>query len=140
MRPVWLLVLSLAALGCGSGENREPSARTFEITEARVVGDSAEYRYVDEKLITKISGSEGSVGIPEVLRLGDRITVNARSLTINYLSATECLKQMKYGGEVFCDKGQVTCVAYESPGDNPSDESYSGSKEWIYVKHCAPKT
>lgn len=134
MRPSILIfaVIAIYPALVGAQEKTEQfNARTI-----KVLSTSATMRYHADYWVTVVSGVIGSEGIPETIRLGDKITVEDRTLTANYIFATRCLTRMEWAGEVLCEEGQISCVVVERPEDVPSEEERD--RLWIHVKDCQP--
>ena len=116
--------------------NAQQKTREYMANSIEVLKNSATMRYHKDYLITETTGVVGKNGIPSMIKLGDVITVKDRTLNVNYIYVTECLVNMEWGGEVFCEKGQIRCLVVERPEDVPSD---SGTHRlWITVDHCHP--
>ena len=128
----------LAVNGCGRpAADRSPAQKKTVEAEARmirVLNNSATMRYQKDYLITVVSGSAGSEGIPKVISVGDAVKVGNRSLRVNHIYATQCLEKLEWAGELLCEEGQVNCVAVERAEDRPSGDERD--RLWVYVKYC----
>jgi len=111
-------------------------ARDYSASVVRVLENSATMFEHDVGWITTTSGSVGSEGIPNVIRLGDTITVEGRAVKANIIKVTEILEDMKYRGEIFAHAGEVSCVVASSEASLPRDDERD--RLWIYIKTCEP--
>jgi hypothetical protein len=128
--------LLIALIALASDGFAQSKIEEFQASSIEVLSDSAEMLYHKDYLVTVTSGVVGKVGIPNVIRVGDSITVEDTTVPVNYIFVTRCLTRMEYGGQVLCEEGQTTCVAVENPEDVPSDEERD--RVWIYVARCKP--
>jgi hypothetical protein len=124
------------AVICAAPATAQDKVEEFQAKAIEVVNDSAAMLYHADYWITVASGTVGKAGIPQVIRLGDTISVEDRKLQVNHIFAKRCLVRMEWDGQVLCEEGQVSCVAVERPEDVPSDEERD--RLWIYVKECKP--
>lgn len=108
--------------------------RDYNARSIKVVNKSAKMHYHDVGLIFDSSGIVGSEGIPEVINLGDIITVKDKTVQANTIKVTEYLQDLEHGGKVFAKKGQVACTIVTSEKDLPHGEMRD--RLWIRVEHC----
>lgn len=108
----------------------------FRVSSVRVLNNSAEMRYHRNYLVSVVSGTLGSKGIPEVISLGDVIRVEGESIKVNYIFASRCSETIQWAGQVLCRAGQTICVVVEHPEDRPNDEERD--RLWIDVRECEP--
>jgi hypothetical protein len=108
----------------------------YEVDSIQVLNNSAATRFRADYWITEVLGVVGGDGIPETIYLGDVITVEGRTLTVNYIFVTECLVELKWAAKVLCEKGQVQCLLVERLEDVPSDRGTH--RLWITVDQCRP--
>jgi hypothetical protein len=115
-----------------------------------VAGDSARDFYgesiqVIDKSATMISqrwvgvwatGPVGSDGIPEIISVGDVITVKNKTLVANVIIVTKVLKDMKWKGQFIAQKGDIYCTIAQTNEDIPGDEQRE--RLWISVGRCMP--
>ena len=90
--------------------------------------------YHDVGLLFDSSGEVGSEGIPDIIQLGDFITVKDKTVQANIIEVSEYLQDLKYGGRVFGKKGQVACMIAGREEDFPHGEMRD--RVWIRVEHC----
>jgi hypothetical protein len=97
--------------------------------------------YADRNyLVTSARGTVGSEGIPQVIKLGDKITVKDRSITVNHIFVTEIFEDMAWGGKTLGRRGDVHCLLVEKLEDNPSvDENANRNRLWINITDCKPE-
>ena len=111
----------------------------YKVSSARVMNGSATMYADTNYFVTFGRGAVGTDGIPELIKLGDRISVKDRSLTVNHILVTEILEDMSYGGKVFARKGEVRCLLMERLEDSPNfDENSNRSRLWINITDCKP--
>lgn len=129
-----LVILTTVTIGTAAEKTRE-----YKATAVRVKNNSATMYAHKNYYITLVSGPVGKEGIPEVIKLGDKIIVKDRSLTVKHIFVTEILEDMKWGGEVLGLKGDVTCTIVENLQDLPHvDEKQWRDRLWIHVTECEP--
>jgi len=87
--------------------------------------------------ITVISSVVGKKGIPNRVKIGDRVTVEDITITVNYIRVTRHLEDISYNDQILARKGEVTCALAESPEDFPDRED-GKSRVWVHVKQCQP--
>ena len=102
-----------------------------------VIGGSARMRYSEVGFFGTKVGDVGSKEIPEVINLGDHITIKGKTVQANIIEVTEYLKDMRYGGKLLAKKGQVRCLIAATKENFPYGEG-SGSRDmiWIDVDNC----
>jgi hypothetical protein len=110
--------------------------REYHAESIRVLRGSAKMRYSDVGFFGTKVGNVGSRGIPEVIHLGDIITVKDRTVEANIIEVTEHLRDMSYGGKLLAKKGDVTCLIVTRKEDFPRDDVRD--RVWIQVEHCRP--
>ena len=54
----------------------------------RVLNQSATMYQSRDYLVTRVTGPVGKAGIPDVIRLGDTVTVKGKSIKVNYIFVT----------------------------------------------------
>ena len=109
-----LLILMAVTLGSAGEKTRE-----YEATAVRVRNNSATMYAHKNYYVTLVSGPVGKEGIPEAIKLDDRITVKGRSLTVKYIFVKEILEDMQWAGKFLARKGDVTCTIVERFQDLP---------------------
>jgi hypothetical protein len=124
--------LFLVFLGSSFAGNKY--SRDYKARSIKVIGKSAKMHYHDVGLIFDKSGEVGSEGIPDIIQLGDFITVKDKTVQANIIEVSEYLQDLKYGGRVFGKKGQVTCMIAAREEDFPHGEMRD--RVWIRVEHC----
>jgi hypothetical protein len=130
-----MLVILMAMTGAVASEK----TREYEATAVQVKNNSATMYAHKNYYITLSSGAVGKDGIPEVIKLGDTVTVKDRSLTVKHIFVTEILEDMRWGGKVLARKGDVTCTIVERLQDLPHvDEDQWRNRLWVHVKECEP--
>jgi hypothetical protein len=112
----------------------QQKTREYKADSIQVIDNSATMRFHTDYWITEVLGAVGEDGIPKTIELGDVITVEDRMLIVNHIFVTECLVDLKWGGEVLCEKGQVQCLLVERLEDVPSDRDTH--RLWITVDQC----
>ena len=97
----------------------------------------ARMRYSEVGFFGTKVGDVGSKEIPEVINLGDHITINGKTVQANIIEVWEYLKDMRYGGKLLAKKGQVKCLIAATQENFPYGEG-SGSRDkiWIDVDNC----
>ena len=129
-----LLILMAVTLGSAGEKTRE-----YEATAVRVRNNSATMYAHKNYYVTLVSGPVGKEGIPEAIKLDDRITVKGRSLTVKYIFVKEILEDMQWAGKFLARKGDVTCTIVERFQDLPHvDETQWRNRLWIHVTECEP--
>jgi uncharacterized protein len=116
------------------GTNR---VHEYKATSLRVLNRSATMHEHKNYYVTMSSGSVGTDGIPDVIKLGDTVTVGAKTIRVRHIFVTEVLDDMKWGREVVAKKGDVTCVIVESEENLPYGDEWR-DRLWIHVKECQP--
>jgi len=120
----------------GEGNDR---IKEYRASSIRVEGKSATMYQHKDYLLTTTSGAVGSAGIPEIIRLGDRVTVEGKVIQVQHIIVKEFLVDMKYGNEILGKKGDIHCTIVESLDNLPYvDEEKHGDRLWINVKNCVP--
>lgn len=114
-------------------------AREYEAQSIRVKDQSATmYQYQDHAMTT-LSDPAGNAGIPEMIRIGDAITVDGHTIRVKHILVKEIVSDINYDGQVFGKAGDAQCVVMESPENLPyEDESAARERLWITVENCAP--
>lgn len=116
--------------------NAQEKTREYRADSIEVLSNSGTMRYRSDYVVTQVTGVVGKAGIPDVIKQGDTITVQDRTLRASFIFVTECLVEMKWGGQVLCAKGQIQCLVVERLEDIPSDTN--DYRLWITVDHCRP--
>ncbi|MFO0719754.1 MAG: hypothetical protein U0319_03385 [Nitrospira sp.] len=120
-------------------DNSSDRVREYRATSVRVEGKSATMYQHKDYLVTNISGPVGSAGIPEVIQLGDVITVEGNTIQVQYIIVKEFLTDMKYGNEILGKKGDIHCTIVQSLENLPYvDEEKSRNRLWINIQNCVP--
>ena len=137
------VALFFAVVLMNNGDNKNNSesdqARKFEATSIRVKGKSATMYQHKNYLVTLASGSVGSEGIPEIIQVGDVVTVKDSTIKVEHIVVTEFLQDMKYGKDVLGKKGDIHCTIVQSLDNLPYvDEHDQRDRLWINVKDCEP--
>lgn len=112
------------------------STREYSASAVRVLNSSATMHEQDVGWITTTSGPIGSEGIPDVIRRGDTIAVEGKTVTANIIEVTEILEDMTYRGEIFAHAGEVRCVIASSAANIPNDDERD--RLWIHITDCEP--
>ena len=134
LRPFgWCVVLLLVGAPLVSAQ----STRVENAEEIIVRNNSGTMHQHKNYFITVISGVVGKEGIPNRIKIGDRVTVEDITITVNHIKVTHVLENISYNGQILARKGEVTCVLVESPEDFPDRED-GKSRVWVYVKQCQP--
>lgn len=131
--PVFVIFMAVT-IGAAAEKTRE-----YEATAVRVRNNSATMNAHKNYYVTIVSGPVGKEGIPEVINLGDKITVKDRSLTVKHIFVTEILEDMKWAGKSLGRKGDIQCTIVERLQDLPHvDENQWRDRLWIHVTECEP--
>lgn len=131
-----VLIIVVLVFGCFATASAGENTREYRARAIKVLNNSATMRYQNDYFVTSTTGVVGNQGIPGIIRLGDNIEVGDQSISVKHIFVTQCLVQMEYAGEVFCERGQVSCVVVERLEDVPSDNERD--RLWITVEHCKP--
>jgi hypothetical protein len=121
----------------GSSFADDKYAKDYQARKIQVLGNSAKMHYQDVGLVFDDSGVVGSEGIPEVISLGDFITVKGKTVQANIISVTEYLRDLPHpaiGRPPLAKKGQVACMIASRENDFPHGEMRD--RVWIRVEHC----
>ena len=134
-----VIALMLYATRTDQVKRQEGSTtRKYQVASIRVMNGSATM-YADKNYYVTFSrGPVGKEGIPELVKVGDKITVTDRSLTVNHIFVTEILEDMSYSGKVFARNGEVRCVLVERPEDKPGVDDNYRNRQWINITDCKP--
>lgn len=125
--------------GDNKNNNESDQVRKSEATSIRVKGKSATMYQHKNYLVTLASGPVGSEGIPEIIQVGDVVTVKDSTIRVEHIVVTEFLKDMKYGKDVLGKKGDIHCTIVQSLDNLPSvNELEQRDRLWINVKDCEP--
>ncbi len=108
----------------------------YKATAVRVVNRSAVMHEHRSGLLAT-TGPIGQDGIPDMLRLGDTVTVKGRTIRIRHIFVTEIHEDLKWAGKVLAKKGDIRCIAVESEDQVPHNEE-KRDKLWIYIPECQP--
>ncbi|MCH7499971.1 MAG: hypothetical protein IH886_08180 [Nitrospinae bacterium] len=130
---IFLLTASLLQL-C-SGFSFAEDTKEYKAQGIKVIGNSAKMHYHDKGIVFDSSGTVGSIGIPKVIKIGDVITVNDKTVQANHIFVTEYLKTMKWKGDVVFRKGQVSCVIVSDEQNLPYGK-ITRDRLWINVTEC----
>lgn len=135
------VTLFFAVVFMNNGDNKSNSendqVRTSKAASIRVKGKSATMYQHKNYLVTLASGPIGSEGIPEVIQVGDVVTVKDGTIKVEHIVVTEFLKDMKYGKDVLGMKGDIHCTIVQSLDNLPYvDEHDQRDRLWINVKDC----
>lgn len=129
-----LVILMAVTIGTAAEKTQE-----YEAMAVRVRNNSATMYAHKNYYITLVFATVGKEGVPEVIKLGDKITVKDRSLTVKHIFVTEILEDMKWAGEILGRKGDIQCTIVERPQDLPHvDENQWRDRLWVHVKECEP--
>ena len=95
----------------------------------------ARMRYSEVGFFGTKVGDVGSREIPEVINLGDHITIKGKTVQANIIVVWEYLRDMSYGGKLLAKKGQVRCLIAATEEDFPT---YGDVRDriWIDVDYC----
>ena len=107
----------------------------YKTNKINVIGSSANMHYHDKGIIFDSSGTVGSIGIPQEIKIGDLITVKDKTIRANHIFVTEYLKEMKWQGEIIAKKGQTSCVIVSDEDNLPYGE-IDRDRLWIHVTEC----
>jgi hypothetical protein len=135
VRLVFLFIVGFLLAGSRVAASEE-QVRKSTAQAVRVLSQSATMYQSRDYLVTRVTGPVGKAGIPEVIRLGDTVTVKGVSIKVNYIFVTHYLVEMKWGNEILARPGDVKCVLVESEKDVPDDEEIN--RRWILVDQCQP--
>lgn len=114
-------------------------AREYEAQLIRVKDQSATMYQYQDHVMTTLSGSAGNVGIPEMIRVGDVITIDGHTIRANHILVKEIVSDFNYGSQVIGKAGEAQCVVMESVGDLAyADGDAERERLWITVEKCAP--
>jgi len=97
--------------------------KEYKVKRIRVINGSAVMNFQDKGLIFDTSGTIGSEGIPEIISIGDVITIKGKTVKVNHIIVTEW-------------KDGVYCTAINSIQDFPNENLRD--RLWIYIKKCDP--
>lgn len=140
MKDTTLPTIVLVALVVVSPALAGDKIRESSASAVRILDKSALMHQQRDYWITTRSGPVGSEGIPELIRLGDRITVKGKSLVVKHIYVHEILEDMSYRGESLGRKGDIQCTIVESPDDRPGSEHGKKNRLWIHARKCEPVT
>lgn len=137
------VALFFASVAMNKGDNKNNSesdqVRKSEAASIRVKSKSATMYQRKNYLVTVASGPIGSEGIPEIIQVGDVVTVKDNTIRVARIVVTEFLKDMKYGKDVLGMKGDIHCTIVQSLDNLPYvDEHDQRDRLWINVKDCEP--
>jgi len=134
------LVAYLAYMSNQETDRESKKTREHKVSSIKVMNASATM-YADRNyLVTSARGPVGSEGISQVIKLGDKITVKDRSITVNHIFVTEILEDMAWDGKTLGRRGDVHCLLVEKLEDNPSvDENANRNRLWINITDCKPE-
>lgn len=136
---VLVLLLFYAANATRPSSAADERVREYKAGAVRVVNGSAMMRERRDYLVTEVSGPVGNEGLPDVLRLGDVVTVKGKALKVNHIFVSEYLAEMKWGKEVLAKAGDVKCIVVESEDSLPyRDEQARRNRLWITIEQCRP--
>ena len=85
----------------------------------------------------KSSGTVGTKGIPDIIQRGDRITVESVTMTVNFITVTKHLKDLRYGGKTYQKRGDISCAFYENRADIDRRDDWR-LMTWINASKCRP--
>lgn len=107
----------------------------YRARSIKVIGGSARMRYSDVGFFGTKVGDVGSKETPEVINLGDHITIKGKTVQANIIEVTEYLKDMRYGFKLLAKKGQIRCLIAATEEDMPN---YGDVRDrlWIDVDNC----
>lgn len=108
----------------------------YKATAIRVVNRSAVMHEQRSGLLAT-TGPVGREGIPDMLRLGDTVTVKRHTVRIHHIFVTEIHEDLVWAGKPIAKRGDVRCIAVESEDQVPHNEERR-DKMWIYVAECQP--
>lgn len=108
-------------------------SKEFKAFEIQIESNSGKMYQTKDWLITSITSGLGSEGIPNVIKIGDSITVKDVNLKVNFIFVTEWEEDV---GDVI-NKGDIWCMVLEKEKHHPSYGS-SNNKKWINVENCKP--
>lgn len=135
------LFFAVVLMNNGDNKNNSESdqVRKSEATSIRVKGKSATMYQHRKYLVTLASGLVGSEGIPEIIQVGDVVTVKDSTIRVEHIVITEFLQDMRYGKDVLGKKGDIHCTIVQSLDNLPYvDEHDQRDRLWINVKDCEP--
>lgn len=125
------------ALTLGSVEGlASKSVKEYSARSVKVLSNSAVMHYHKDYFITTVSGVVGSEGIPEVINVGDEITVKDQTMKANLIKVVKYLKDMVWQKHVFARKGDIICIIAETEKDFPWNDERD--RVWINVEKCLP--
>ena len=133
---LFIALTAFFALTSFAGAHAQQKTKEYKAGSIQVLKNSATMRFHTDYWITQVLGVVGEEGIPNTIELGDVITVEDGTLIVKHIFVTECLVDLKWGGEVLCEKGQVQCLLVERIEDVPSDRGTH--RLWITVGQCHP--
>ncbi len=121
----------------GSSFADKEYTKEYKARSIQVIGGSARMRYSKVGFFGTKVGDIGSKEIPEVINLGDHITIKGKTVQANIIEVTEHLRDMRYGGKLLAKKGQVRCLIAATEENFPYGDG-SGSRDmiWIDVDNC----
>lgn len=126
--------------GVATNGSAVEKTREYKAMVVRVKNSSAIMSQHKNYYMINTSGPVGREGIPEVITVGDKITVKGSSLVANHIFVTEVLEDLEWAGEVLALKGDIACTIVERLQDLPYvDEGQERDRLWIYVKECEPQ-
>ncbi len=131
-------LFGIAAMSMRADKSASDKRTTeYKATSVRVLKGSAVMNEHRNYGITMTSGAVGSDGIPEVIKLGDVVTVKGRTIRVQHIFVTEIHEDMKWSGKMLAKKGDVHCVAVESEENLPYGDEWR-NRLWINILECEP--
>ena len=121
--------------------NAEPTAKVYWAKKVEVLDNSAKMLRVKKNWLgMKSSGPVGTKGIPDIIQIGDRITVEGVTITVNFISVTKHLKDLRYGGKTYQRKGDISCTFYQNRTDIHTGKRSDDwrLRTWINASKCRP--
>lgn len=109
--------------------------KEYNARRIQVIDGSARMRYSEVGFFGTKVGDVGSKEIPEVINLGDHITIKGKTVQANIIKVTEHLRDMRWLGELLAKKGQVRCMVAATAEDFP-DYGDVRDRIWIDVDYC----
>jgi hypothetical protein len=117
---------------------RDPRVRESQATAIRVRNNSATMVERGSTLGSKWTGPVKGGPLPEIIRIGDTITLSGKSIRVGVIEVSEYLVDMKWGGEVLAQAGDVRCVIAASEDSLPSRHEDHRPTLWVTVMECEP--
>jgi hypothetical protein len=132
-----LIVGGLSLLGSLFAATAGPRVQEYKATSVYVRNQSGTMHEHRNYYVTQTSRVVGKEGIPQVISVGDTVTVAGRAIKVRHIFVRKLLAELRDGSKVVGRAGDMSCVAVESEENLPYSDEYR-NRLWIHVAECAP--